>query len=473
MRVLTIIFFLFQVSILLANKIQDSISIRGVGSYYKNAPIELFLLDDYITHKEILFQTKVADSMGYFEFRFKNIPTQKLIIRSKKNSSFLYVQPGGKYLITLPEKNVYDEKNSNGNFVDVVFYQLDSSDINYKILNFDRWVQKELGEFYHLKKLKSDEYDKKYEDLKKKADNLAKKDTNLFFLYHVKFSLAEMDDLEAVSSNLRIQNYAKWFHKLPVYYRNDSYMNYFTVFYENLLVYLKNSQKDKLYDAVINRSPSMAMKALEDEETLKNIQIREMALLQLMYEQCYEKRYPKTNLLFMLDSIRLRSRFAEHRKVATNIIDRVTELSVGSRFPDFQLISQNGDTLSNFSLEGKHVYLHFLDPSNEVCLKELQPLAKLHTTYGEYIHFISIQVSKSGSVASNLKLPWPTVALTEEDNFIKNSKTQIFPSYILLDATGNIVVNPALKPVPNSEYQTIEPLFFQIKRAITGERRRK
>ena len=113
MRVLTIIFFLFQVSILLANKIQDSISIRGVGSYYKNAPIELFLLDDYITHKEILFQTKVADSMGYFEFRFKNIPTQKLIIRSKKNLSFLYVQPGGKYLITLPEKNVYDEKSYN------------------------------------------------------------------------------------------------------------------------------------------------------------------------------------------------------------------------------------------------------------------------------------------------------------------------------------------------------------------------
>lgn len=473
MRVLTIIFFLFQVSILLANKIQDSISIKGVGSYYKNAPIELFLIDDYITHKEILFQTKVADSMGYFEFRFKNIPTQKLIIRSKKNSSFLYVQPGGMYLITLPEKNVYDEKNSNGNFVDVVFYQLDTSDINYKILNFDRWIQRELGEFYHLKKLKSDEYDKKYEDLKKKADNLARKDTNLFFLYHVKFSLAEMDDLEAVSSNLRIQNYAKWFHKLPVYYRNDSYMNYFTVFYENLLVYLKNSQKDKLYDAVINRSPSMAMKALEDEETLKNIQIREMALLQLMYEQCYEKRYPKTNLLFMLDSIRLRSRFAEHRKVASNIIDRVTELSVGSRFPDFQLFAQNGDTISNLNLEGKHVYLHFFDPSDEVCLKELQPLVKLHTTYSEYIHFISIQVSKSGSVASNLKLPWPTVALTEEDNFIKNSKTQIFPSYILLDVTGNIVVNPALKPVPNSEYQTIEPLFFQIKRAITGERRRK
>jgi peroxiredoxin len=395
------------------------------------------------------------------------------VIRSKKNSSLIYVQPSGKYLITLPEKNEYDEKNENGNFVDVVFYQLDSTDINYKILNFDRWLEKELGEFYHLKKVKSEEYEKKYESLKKKADNFAKKDTNLFFLYHVKFSLAEMDDLEAVSSSLRIQNYAKWFHKLPVYYRNDSYMNYFNIFYENLLVYLKNSQKDMLYDAVINRSPTLAMKALGDEETLKNIQVRELALIKLLYEQCYDKRYPKTNLLFMLDSIRLRSRFADHRKVASNSIDRVTELSIGSRFPEFQLFSQNGDTLSTEKLDGKHVYLHFFDPTDDNCMKELQPLVKLHNTYGDYIQFISIQVKKTNSTDRNLKLPWPTISISEEDNFIKSSKIKIYPTYILLDATGNIVAIPALKPVPNSEYQTIEPLFFQIKRSITGERRRK
>jgi peroxiredoxin len=473
MRILFLIILILHASVSLASAVKDSISIRGVGSYYKNSPIELLVIDDYITHKEVVLQTSKVDSVGYFEFKFKNIPTQKLVIRSKKNSSLIYVQPSGKYLITLPEKNEYDEKNENGNFVDVVFYQLDSTDINYKILNFDRWLEKELGEFYHLKKVKSEEYEKKYESLKKKADNFAKKDTNLFFLYHVKFSLAEMDDLEAVSSSLRIQNYAKWFHKLPVYYRNDSYMNYFNIFYENLLVYLKNSQKDMLYDAVINRSPTLAMKALGDEETLKNIQVRELALIKLLYEQCYDKRYPKTNLLFMLDSIRLRSRFADHRKVASNSIDRVTELSIGSRFPEFQLFSQNGDTLSTEKLDGKHVYLHFFDPTDDNCMKELQPLVKLHNTYGDYIQFISIQVKKTNSTDRNLKLPWPTISISEEDNFIKSSKIKIYPTYILLDATGNIVAIPALKPVPNSEYQTIEPLFFQIKRSITGERRRK
>ena len=121
MRILFLIILILHASVSLASAVKDSISIRGVGSYYKNSPIELLVIDDYITHKEVVLQTSKVDSVGYFEFKFKNIPTQKLVIRSKKNSSFIYVQPGGKYLITLPEKNEYDEKNENGNFVDVVW----------------------------------------------------------------------------------------------------------------------------------------------------------------------------------------------------------------------------------------------------------------------------------------------------------------------------------------------------------------
>jgi len=473
MRVLVLLcIHILLTTILYANSKKDSILIRGVGSYYKNSNIELLLIEDYISHKEVIFQTSTVDSIGYFEFRFKNIPTQKLVIRSKKNSSFIYVQPGGNYLITIPEKNEYDEKNTKGNYVDIVFYQLDSTDINYKILKFDRWLEKELGEFYHLKKQRSKEYEIRYNELNVKAENLIKNDTNLFFLYHVKFSLIEMDDLESVSANIRIQNYKKWLDKLPVYYRSDTYMNYFRIFYEDFLIYLNHAVRDNLYTAVINRSPSMAMKALEEDETVRNIQVRELVLIQLLYEQCYEKRYPKTNLLFMLDSIRIRSKFSEHREIASNVIERVSELSIGSKFPDFLLFSQDSDTLSNRLFEGKYLYIHFFNPNDENCIKEIQPLKKLYGIYSSYIQFMTIQVEDLSFAERNLKFPWPTVALSEKDNFIKTLKIEIYPSYILLDAYGNIVANPALKPVPNSNYETIEPLFFQIKRAITGERKK-
>jgi hypothetical protein len=472
MRILFFFVLLFQLSWSYSNIINDSIIIQGVGSYYKNAIIEIFSIDDYITNTEKLIESKRVDSIGYFEFRLKRMATQKLVIRSKKNSSFLYVQPGGKYLITIAEKNEYDEKNPNGNHVDLIFYQLDSSDINYKILRFERWMDKELGDFYHLKKINPKEYEKRYRELKRKADIQYSNDTNVYFLCHYKYSLAETDDLEIVSSQTRLQNYVKWFSKFPVFYRNVSYMNYFNAYYQNLFLHLDNSVKNNLYEAVINRSPSLAMQALSEDVELKNIQIRELALLKLLYEQCYEKRYPKSNVLFILDSIKQKSKFPEHRKIASNVIDRVTELSIGSRFPDFKIQSTKGDTLSNIKLEGKHIYFHFYDPFDEKCQIEFPPLVKLHQAYGEYVQFISIAITSNG-LTKDLELPWNQVIINQESDFIKSLKILNYPSYVLLDATGNIVANPALGPIPKNDYETIEPTFFQIKRIITGERRRK
>jgi len=472
MRIVFFFILFIQISWIKANSLNDSIFIRGLGSYYKNARIEILVVDDYITNTEKVIEETKADSIGYFEFRLKKMPTQKLVIRSKKNSSFLYVQPGGNYLITIGEKNEYEEKNPNGNHVDLIFYQLDTSDINYKILRFERWMDKELGNFYHLKKINPKEYDKRYKDLKRKADLQYSKDTNIYFLCHYKYAMAETDDLETVSSQIRIQNYIKWFSKFPVYYRNVSYMNYFNSYYQNLFLHIDNSIKDNLYESVINRSPSLAMHVLSEDDELKNIQIRELALLKLLYEQCYEKRYPKTNLLFMLDSIKQKSKYNEHRKIASNIIERVSELSIGSKFPEFSFQSLNADTLSNITLEGKHIYFHFYDPNDEKCQIELPPLVKLFQTYGEYIHFVSVAITND-NLTNNMLLPWSQVKMNPENDFIKSLKILNYPSYILLDATGHIVASPAPCPIPKNDYETIEPIFFQIKRIITGERRRK
>jgi hypothetical protein len=452
----------------------DSIQIRGVGSYYKNEEIGLYVIEDYITGKEKCILQSSVDSVGFFKFNIARLSTQKLIIKSKKNKAWLYVQPGGNYLVTFPELNESDTKNPKGNQVDLVFYQLDSMDINYKILGFQNWVDNELSQFYHLKKQNPAEYELRYNKMKKRSASLHQKDTSLFFRYFINFSFAEMDDLETVSAKTRQQKYAENLVKFPVYYSNEAYMNYFNLFYGNLTSFLSNSVKDKLYDAVAYRSPSLAMVALGEEPELKNIQIRELSLIKLFYDQFYEKRYPKSNLIIMLDSIRQFSKFQKHRLIAGNVLDRITDLTVGSRFIDFSLVYSNQiDTLTNQKLEGKHIYIHFFDPSIPESNKEIQPLMNLYETYKEYIQFVTVVVQTKDKKTTHPKLPWSVVELTEKDEFIKQCKINSFPCYILIDAAGYIVANPALKPTPNSDYDTIEPYFFQIKRIISGERRRK
>ena len=474
MKFLNFLLFFLSISSVYSQVIGDSIQIRGVGSYYKNEEIGLYTIDDYISGKEKCILKCTVDSLGFFEFKIPRLYTQKLILRAKKNYSWLYVQPGGNYLVTFPELNEKDTKNPKGNQVNLIFYRLDSTDINYKILGFQQWVDNELSQFYHLKKFKQTEYDIRYKKMKKHAVDLYGKDTSLFFRYHVKFTFAEMDDLETVSAQTRQQKYVQNLVKYPIYYNNEAYMNYFNLYYGNLTSFLSNEVKDKLYEAVAYRSPSLAMVALKDEPDLRNIQIRELSLIKLFYDQCYEKRYPKTNLIIILDSIRQYSKFQKHRQIAENVLDRITELTPGTRFLDFSLKCVNSkDTITNQKFEGKHIYIHFYDPSFAESNREIQPLLNLYEKYKDYIQFVTIVVQTEGVKTAAINFPWSVVELSEKDEFIQKCKINTFSSYILIDAAGYIVVNPALKPIPNSDYDTIEPYFFQIKKIISGERRRK
>ena len=61
MRVPFVIIVLLNTALLFAAASKDSISIRGVGSFYKNSTIELLIIDDYITHKEVVVQSKSVD----------------------------------------------------------------------------------------------------------------------------------------------------------------------------------------------------------------------------------------------------------------------------------------------------------------------------------------------------------------------------------------------------------------------------
>jgi len=474
MRFLKLLFILYAISPVYTQVKSDSIQIRGVGSFYKNEEIGLFAIEDYISGKEKCILKSKVDSVGFFEFKIPRLYTQKLVLRAKKNYSWIYVQPGGNYLVTLPELNEKDTKNPKGNQVNLTFYRLDSTDINYKILSFQNWLDNEMSQFYHLKKVKPTEYDARYKKMKKRAGDLYGKDTSLFFRYQVKFTFAEMDDLETVSAQTRQQKYVQNLVKYPVYYNNEAYMNYFNLYYGNLTSFLSNSVKDKLYDAVAYRSPSLAMAALGEEPELKNIQIRELSLIKLFYDQFYEKRYPKTNLILMLDSISQYSKFQKHRLIAGNVLDRITDLTPGTRFIDFSLkCDNNKDTLTNQKLEGKHVYIHFYDPTIAESKREIEPMLNLYEKYKDYIQFVTIVVETNGTKISNVNFPWSVVRISEKDEFIQKCKINSFSSYILIDAAGYIVVYPALKPIPNSDYDTIEPYFFQIKKIITGERRRK
>ena len=118
---------------------EDSILIRGIAKYYKNHPIQLYKIDDYISNKESLIESSIVDSNGIFQFKIRNVPTQKLLLRSRRNIAYIYVQPNSEYFFEMPSKNEFEPQRLYGNDIELIFYNLDSSDINYKILSFQNF----------------------------------------------------------------------------------------------------------------------------------------------------------------------------------------------------------------------------------------------------------------------------------------------------------------------------------------------
>src|SRR5574343_1901483 len=86
-----------------------------------------------------------ADST--FNVSFYVNETKKIIVRGNKNQSFLYIQPNAKYDIYLPEKDKFEPYRPSGNSVEITFFNLDSTDINYSILQFQRWSDDFIGNY--------------------------------------------------------------------------------------------------------------------------------------------------------------------------------------------------------------------------------------------------------------------------------------------------------------------------------------
>lgn len=444
--------------------------IRGYAPAYVGEKIELIEVQDYFSLREqaVAITEVAADST--FTFEFYNPSTRKLLIRSKKNTGYLYVQPRADYEVIFPEKNKYDTYNPNGNFVEVSFLGLDSLDINYKILSFDKWVHMFLGEYYYKKGIDGNLFVKHLDTLKANVEKAYEADTQFYFKTYVRFSMASLEDIQFKGNRNRYEKYDFFIQPYPVVYQNDIYMNYIKTFYENLLPRLDMEVNNRVYLGLLKNSPTLIINALSNEYTLrgKNVKLRELVMIKALTDNFYKGDLPQTNILAVLDSISRHGLFLENRVVAQNLIYRLTELVPGSKSPAFVFQNHRGEerTLSNY--QGKHVYIQFLDPTIKENVKELELLKEIYKKYEGDVHIITFLPEREYSRKQQdviQSIPWDRAVLQADSPIWKSFQVATFSHYVLLDGYGYIVSAPALRPIPNGQYETIDKTFFMIRKA--------
>ncbi len=446
------------------------VTVNGIAPAYVGKTIQAFRILDYFSYKEeMIASTKVRED-STFTLYFDSPITQKIILKSNNNEGFILVQPNATYQIDFPEKDKYTPYRPDGNRIEIGFYDLDSNDINYKTLGFQRWVDYFLGNNFHLKSTKPLEFAENMDRFKLRVEKAYKDDTSTFLKTYIKFTFASLDNIQTATSRNRYEKHDFYIKYTPVQYHNEVYMLYINDFYQKMMPRLPNQTNQKVYEAILNSSPTLMMKALGTEYTLINLRIREMVMIKILSEIYYSDDYPQTNIITILDSLSNKCLFKENEIIAKNIKSRITDLVPGGKAPSFVLLSDTlpGKTLSSFS--GKYIYFHFFDPDNEESVLELPLLIEMYSKYSKYVEFVSIIRKEKNYSSDAMKkihdLPWHVYPIKESNSIWKNYRVESMPLYTLIDAQGYIVASPALGPKPNGQYQTIDRTFFYIKKAM-------
>ena len=484
--------FVFSLSFILflSSGIAQSVTkITGFAPDYVGQTVELFEIEDYFSMREQLVATTIVKEDSTFNFQFLNDKTQKVIVKSNKNSGFLYIQPKAEYEVYLPSKNRYDAYRPMGNDVEIGFFNLDSTDINYKILAFDKWVNEFLGTYFPTKKINGSEFVLQLEKFKQNAENYYSSDTSVFLKTHVQFTIAALDDIQFAGARNRFEKFDFYLNNYPIIYESDAYMSYINNFYSNIIPKLSKEVNDKVYLGILKSSPTIIINALAKEYTLRptvvktskgdkmigNARLRELIMIKGLSNVYYSPDYPKTNIINILDSLALHSIFSENKLIAKNLIYRLTELVPGAKSPDFLLTTKKDEVRTLTSYAGKHLYIHFFSANNKESIKEMDLMKSIFERYKSEVNFISV-FEKDENLPKKTRdhinaLPWDVFELEQDDQFFKTFKPGSFPFYVLIDPIGYLVSIPALSPKPNGQYLSIDKVFFDIKKLNDRDKR--
>lgn len=449
---------------------QSMTTIKGYAPSYLGEKVKVYAFEDYVSRvNEKLAETRVQTADSTFEMTFYNSETRQLKVEIGKNHFYLYVEPDADYTLFVKGYSPYLSKEAVKVEAEFFFIDLDSTDINYRILMFEDAQLNFLKANYNRTAMESTEFVAALDTFKMQCSENYQEDTSTYFKNYVLYSFASLDNLPYRGNRNRFEKYDFYIKPQTVLYKNDRYMDYILKYYDKYTYQLANPINQKFYEGVINASPTLVMNAIGGDYALKNIRLREVVMIKMLGDVFYSGDYPQTNILTMLDSISEYGLFQENKPIAKNLKYRLLDLVPGSKMPDFLLPMKN-ETKSKNDFIGNHAYLQFIRKGSLKSQQDLLLLKPLFEKYGKYSSFVTILVVEEGDellknpdpYRKEHKISWDLAVIEEDDPLLDRLSVTAFPHYILMDATGHVVMAPALSPRPDNEYDTIEKMLFNI-----------
>lgn len=441
--------------------------LKGHVPTYKGDKLTFYKYADYISKSKETVCEAVVDTSGHFQCNFITEETIKLFVDLGVYEGHFFAEPGAVYDLKLPQKTEKQiEDKLNPYFEPVIIHlgigNAGKDDLNLAIHMFnDSYIP------YYNKHVRNIESKKDFtllEQAIKKMNEPFLEMGNEFFRVYVKYKTGLLKHLALQQKAKSISD--EYFNKSKVYYENPAYMELFNQVYNKYFMFLSRTKNgsDIYNDISKNKNYWDLNKTLAKDKVLTNDTLRELVILKGLHDEFYADHFSRSAMLTVLDSLHAVTKIEKHKKIASNIRNKVTKLLKGFEPPNFSLYDIDSNLYSLNDFKGKYVYINFCSSHSYTCLKEFETLNVIYEKHKEWLDIVTVlldfEYSTFTSFVSQNDYNWHFLYYGNTPSIVIDYDIRAFPTYYLLDKEGKLAISPA--PSPGEMF---EKYLFEIMRA--------
>lgn len=207
----------------------------------------------------------------------------------------------------------------------------------------------------------------------------------------------------------------------PVYYTCESYMDLFKDLFRNYTV--------------------------TEEFGERNPRLAEMITLFQLKDAYYGDVKLRKKVRNQLHNLKEKSKFAETRKMAVNMLSEFDRFAKGADAPDFELSDVNGNRAKLSDYKDKLVLLQFVEGSSALVNHQFESLATLHRQWQDSVQLITVttkdQLANHRKRFEDHHYDWPLLDLGNEILLLERYEVRTFPEYFIILPGTKIGMAPA------------------------------
>lgn len=445
MRLILILFALLLTNAMLAAEIS------GKADGFEGKFIRLYVLDDYISFKEVKVDVNKVQQDGSFALNAYIIHPSIAKIRIEDKTFEVLIMPDMELEVGLS----FDEEANRTRIFDKI---LDGEILN----NSDKGVNALINQYQtdyatfleeHHQKLVTKtilpEVHKFQERMKAKYS-----DAPSYFLTYLDYDLAALEDA-VLGSEKKV--YVQHLEDRPIRYHNNGYMGFFAQFFQERFIQISQGKDGFQLLSAVNgtQNYSKMMEILKGHPYVFNDTIAQLFAIMGLKEVFGDETFKKPKVLDMLSLVQKNALNRENEQIAENVIQELTYMRQGQQAPEFNLRNREGEVhhLSDYS--DKPVLLFFWSAYSNSALRYLDLLQEYHKKYGPRLNILAINVDLELTRALNYleSKKFGYEILFRDEQFDLQDKYRFFggQSFMLLDKGGVVFENPAKNPEENLE----------------------